>query len=238
MAVSIMQPTYLPWAGYFNLIARTSAFVFLDDVAFSHQSWQQRNRIVLAGQPHVLTVPVLIHGRAGQHINQVEVDDTRHWRKKHLATLRQVYGKHPGGPAVIALVEEVLGRGQTHLAEINIDLIVALSAAMGIRADFHCSSQLSVAGSRSDRLLSICRSFGSDTYLSPPGSREYIEADAAFVESDVKVVYQEFTCPPYPQRGAEQFVERMSIVDLLANVGFEEGRKYVEHNCACRDGQP
>ena len=236
MTVCIMQPTYLPWSGYFNLIAQAKDFVFLDDVQFSHQSWQQRNRIVLEGQPHILTVPVHITGHSGQLIDQIEVDGSRNWRKKHLGTLRQAYGKHPYGPAAVALVEEVLARGQSRLVELNIDLITAFCGAMGLQPKFYRSSALHVMGARSDRLLAICRYFGGDTYLSPVGSKAYLEEDAAFVGSGVEVVYQEFGLQPYPQRGAEQFISHMSVLDLLANVGFEEGRKYVEQNNGCRHG--
>ena len=90
----VMQPTYLPWSGYFNLIAQADVFVFLDDVPFSKGSknaWQNKNRILLQGKEHVLTLPT-IRSHLGQSLNEVLVDERSKWRKKHLLTLRQAYG--------------------------------------------------------------------------------------------------------------------------------------------------
>ena len=230
MNISVMQPTYLPWAGYFNLIVKAAQFIFLDDVQFSYQSWQQRNRIIVNAQPHILTVPVLTKGRSHQCICDVEVDETKHWRKKHLSTLGQAYARHPYGREVTALVEGVLAANKVFLMEINMDLIKALSGAMGMNSTFYRSSELDIQGSRSSRLLELCRHFGADTYLSPCGAQQYIEEDGVFSTSEIKVVYQDFLPGPYPQHGVKEFISHMSIIDLLANVGFEEGRKYVEHS--------
>jgi hypothetical protein len=122
----------------------------------------------------------------------------------------------------------VLAAGNKLLAEINMDLIRSLCAAMGMRPAFYRSTELGIEGMRSERLVAFCRHFGASTYLSPLGSREYIESDGVFAASDVKVLYQDFVPPPYPQRGAAEYVSHLSLVDLLANVGFEEGKSYVE----------
>jgi hypothetical protein len=228
MIASIMQPTYLPWAGYFNLILKATIFLFLDDAQFSVQSWQQRNRVLVNCAEHVLTVPVVSANLGPQRICDVKVLDSGNWRKKHICTLRQAYAKHPFGKEVANLVEGVLAQGNPSLSEINKGLIKAFCRAMGIESTFHESSALGIGGDRSDRLLAMCRHFKADTYRSAVGARDYIEQDGVFQTSDVKVVYQEFVPPPYLQRGCCKFTSHLSIVDLLANVGFEEGRKYVE----------
>jgi hypothetical protein len=228
MTVCIMQPTYLPWSGYFHLIAHAEDFVFLDDVQFSHQSWQQRNRILVNGQPHVLSVPVLTSERGPQMISEVQVDESKNWRKKHVRTLQQAYARHPFGKEVAELVESVIGGGSHLLMEINIAIIRALSAALKLEPRFHRSSLLGVAGARSQRLLEMCRRLGAETYLSPRGSQDYLEEDGVFAGSEISLHYQQFVPAPYPQRGSAEFVSHMSIVDLVANVGFSEGRKYVD----------
>jgi hypothetical protein len=228
MTVCIMQPTYLPWSGYFNLIAQAEDFVFLDDVQFSHQSWQQRNRIVVDGRPFVLSVPVLTSERGPQPICEVRVDESKNWRKKHLRTLQQAYARHPFGKQAAALVEGAMGGGSDLLMEIDIAVIRAFCRALELAPRFHRSSELAVTGARSQRLLEMCRLLGAKTYLSPRGSEDYLEEDGVFVGSEIALVYQQFVPAPYPQRGAAEFISHMSIVDLVANVGFEEGRKYVE----------
>jgi hypothetical protein len=228
--IAIMQPTYLPWSGYFNLIAVTGQFVFLDDVQFSVRSWQQRNRILVNGQPCTLTIPVLTHGRGPQRICDVHIDPRQHWKKKHIGTLRQAYARHPFGREVADLVESVLAVDRALLMDINMDLVRAICGVLGLQPQFHRSSEAGVCGSRSERLVNLCRRYGADTYLSPLGSKAYIEKDGVFASSEIKLQYQSFLCPPYPQRGTTQFVSHMSIVDLLSNVGFAEGRKYVEQS--------
>jgi hypothetical protein len=226
--IAIMQPTYLPWSGYFNLIAQAQDFVFLDDVQFSHQSWQQRNRVVVNCQPCVLTVPVLTSDRGPQSICEVRVDESKKWRKKHVRTLQQAYARHPFGKQAVALVESGIGGTTDRLTEINIAIILAFCQAMGLPAKFHRSSDLAVRGTRSDRLLDMCRLLGAKTYLSPRGSQDYLEEDGVFANSEIALVYQQFVPAPYPQRGLDGFISHLSIVDLVANLGFEEGRKYVE----------
>jgi hypothetical protein len=228
MTACIMQPTYLPWSGYFNLIGQADDFVFLDDVQFSHQSWQQRNRIVVDGKPFVLSVPVLTADRGPQPICEVRVDESKNWRKKHLRTLQQAYARHPYGKQATALVESAMSGGSGLLAEINIAIIHAFCEALCLAPRFHRSSALSVGGARSERLVEMCRLLGTRIYLSPRGSQDYLEEDRVFEGSDVELVYQQFVPAAYPQRGVIEFISHMSIVDLVANVGFEEGRKYVE----------
>jgi len=226
-----MQPTYLSCPGYFNLVWQADVFVFLDNVPFSAQSWQQRNRVVLGGKPHWLTVPVVRSGLAGQLIRDVQTFEPAHWRRKHLGTLQQAYARHPYGKSVVGAVERILEQGEQRLSKLNMAFIRHLCNEMRIEAEFHLGSDLPVRGRRSEYLLEICRHFGADTYLSAAGSREYIEEEGILAASEVRVIYQAFHASPYPQAGVESFIPRLSTVDLLANVGFEEGRRYVCRSC-------
>ena len=228
MRIAIMQPTYLPWAGYFNLISRADKFVFLDDVQFAAASWQQRNRIMFNGQAHMLTVPVLVKGRVDQLIREAQTDETQKWRAKHLSILRQAYARHPHGKVVLQLVERVLERPTRSLAEINVGLIEEFCRCLEIRLPFARSSDLNVGGKRSSRVLQVCRHFQADTYLSAAGSREYIEEEGLLSAADLSVLYQDFVGTPYPQLGAAEFISHLSIVDVVSNVGFAAARAYVD----------
>ena len=86
-----MQPTYLPWIGYFDLIDRVDCFVFLDSVQFDRRSWQQRNRVLTTQGPRWVTVPVKSKGRRDQRICDVEIDQSSEFGRKHLETLRHAY---------------------------------------------------------------------------------------------------------------------------------------------------
>jgi hypothetical protein len=228
MKIAIMQPTYLPWAGYFNLISHADAFVILDDVQFAAHSWQQRNRIIFNGDAHTLTVAVQVKGRPDQLIREVQTDETQKWRSKHLSILRQAYTRHPHGKAVISLVESVLKNNALSLADITTDLIAAFCAEMGLNNNFARSSQLDLSGRKSEHVLAICQHFAADAYLSAAGSREYIEEEGLLQAAGVHVFYQAFNASPYQQMGTNHFISHMSIVDVVANLGFNEARKYVD----------
>jgi hypothetical protein len=225
MTAAIMQPTYLPWAGYFNLIHRASRFVFLNDVQFAKPSWQMRNRLLLQGQTHFITVPTV--GSRNQLICDVRLaqDD---FRTKHRRLLEHAYAKHPHGPALLEVVLPVLAdQSLEKLQDLNLQLIFALCRALGLSSDFICSSELEAEGQRSERLASILRKLGEHDYLSPPGSADYIAEDAVLQAAGVRVEYQHFEPHPYPQRSAVNFEARLSIVDVVANLGFELAHKYV-----------
>ncbi|MBJ6724836.1 WbqC family protein [Geomesophilobacter sediminis] len=227
MKVAIMQPTYLPWSGYFNMIHQADLFIFLDDVQFAKRSWQQRNRIMLSGSEHFLSVPVQCKGKREQLIWEVLVDDSQQWREKHVNTLAHAYRKHPFGAEAIAPVTDALAGCGAGLAELNITIISAFCSRFGITTPFRRSSDLAVHGKKSEHLLALCREVGATTYLSARGSREYIEEEQVFSGTTVDVAYHDYHPSPYPQRGAAEFVPYLSIVDVVANLGFGPAGKLV-----------
>lgn len=225
MTAAIMQPTYLPWAGYFNLIGRVQRFVLLNDVQFAKPSWQMRNRILLQGRVQFITVPTL--GSRNQLISEVRLAP-EDWRSKHQKMLEHAYAKHPHGAAALGAVLPVLAdRGVDKLQDLNARLIASLCSALSIPAKLVWSSELAPEGQRSARLLGILNQLGERAYLSPPGSADYIAEDALLDAAGVQVEYQHFDPQPYPQRGAPQFEPRLSIVDVIASLGTAAARDYV-----------
>jgi WbqC-like protein family len=225
--VAIMQPTYLPWAGYFGLIANADLFLLLDDVQFVRCSWQCRNRVLVGGQPHFLTVPTT--GPHGLRINEVPVVENG-FRKKQMRLLEQTYGKHPHGPEMLSVVLPVLNGQQTHLVELTVTLIARIAAALGILTPQLRTSSLPVLGKRSERVLQLLRSAEATRYVSAAGAREYIEEDGVLGGSGIQVEFQDFTAAPYPQKGTLEFVSHLSIVDVAANLGWAGARAYVTGN--------
>lgn len=224
---AVMQPTFLPWAGYFELISAVDVFVFLDDVQFEKQSWQSRNRILIGGRPHWVTVPV--HASLDQTIREIETDESRHWRKKLLRTLEQAYARSPVRQAMLDLVREELALAGTSLAELNIRLILAVATRLELEPLFMRASELEIAGSRSERLVRICEHFGCDEYVSPVGAADYLASDGCFESSRVKLSFQDYHPQPYSQPGASEFVSHLSWVDVVANLGWERAAEYIRH---------
>ena len=153
---SVMQPTYVPWAGFFNLIAKSDVFVFLDDVQFQKNSWHNRNRLLVNHKPHWLTVPVKSN-KLNQTIKETEIDVTKHWRKKHRKILQQTYSKHPFASDMLEICSEIEKDKITHLADLNIHLILWILEKLEVNTEIFVSSKMSLEGKRTTRLISILK---------------------------------------------------------------------------------
>jgi hypothetical protein len=215
---AIMQPTYLPYLGYFHLVAASDVFVFLDDVQFARRSWQSRNRILGPGGEVMLTVPVKKHER-DTPISAIEVFEGEPWREKHLKAISLNYARRPAFAEGMAFLEETLA-GAGLLADLNRRIVEGAARKMGLATEFVNARDLACPGHRSDHLLAICRAVGASDYLSPMGSHDYMEDDGVFAEAGFPVRFQGFVEIAYPQ-GREPFIPYMSFVDALMNLGWD-----------------
>ena len=216
--MAIMQPTYLPWLGYFDLIDQVDCFVFLDSVQFDRRSWQQRNRIKGQDGVHWLTAPVLSKGKRDQLISDVHLDHETPFAAKHLNTITHLYSKAPFFGQYIPELSAVLSEPGDLLARLNVDLIHWLCAKMSIATKTVYSSNLDVEGRKVELLVGICQALGAGRYISPQGSRAYIDENNLFGPNGIELAYHSYSHPEYRQlHGA--FVPYLSALDLLFNEG-------------------
>src|SRR4051794_12440364 len=129
MRCAVVQPSYLPWKGYFDLIERSDVFVFYDDVQYDKHGWRNRNRVKTANGPAWLMVPVAKKGNVanGVPINEIEILGTQPWNAKHLATLKQAYARAPHAGRYTAFVESLLGDPPPLLADLTVESTIALA---------------------------------------------------------------------------------------------------------------
>jgi hypothetical protein len=214
--VAVHQPQYMAWGGYFHKMDAADAFVFLDTVQYKKNEFQNRNLIKGPRGPQWLTVPVLY--RFGQTVGEVKINNTVPWARKHFAALVSCYGRAPFFGRYIGVFEELLTGAYTGISELNIATSRLIARLLGIRTALSVASDLPQVDSRRDRrLVEIVRLLGGDTYLSGTGGREYIDENV-FKESGVKLAFQEFHAPSYPQLfGA--FAPNLSTIDLIFNIG-------------------
>ncbi len=227
MKIAIMQPTYIPWSGYFNMIAQSDVFIFLDDVQFSRRSWQQRNKILVNRQENFLTIPVLSNNKKNQIMNEVKTDISKMWKKKHLLTITQTYGKHPFFHEIKSLLNQIYQSDILLLADFNMTFIEKVTRILGIQTKILKSSEIPVTGRKSEYLVNICQYLGADVYLSARGSKEYIEEEGLFQQSNIEVNYHDYTPARYAQKNNEGFISHLSIIDVLANLGIQKTREYI-----------
>lgn len=217
MRVAILQPSYLPWLGYFDQIHRADVFVFYDDVQYDKHGWRNRNRIKTPQGPHWLTVPVLLTGHFGQKIREVRIDPTQPWKKKHRRSLHQAYESAPYYPDLSAFLDEMYEREWDRLTDLVVWGIRGLCDRLGIDTQLAFSSDLGLKGERTERLVNICRHFAADEYLTGDAAEDYLEEER-FREAGIRITYQRYAHPTYPQ-GHGEFLSHLSIVDLFVYAG-------------------
>lgn len=217
--VAIIQPSYIPWRGFFDIIQAVDVFVFLDDVQYTVRDWRNRNRIKTQQGPSIwLSVPT--KGGRDQRIVDVEIDDSQDWRRKHLASLRHSYGRTVFFEKYFPGISEILLTGPARLSEMDIALTRQICTWLGIERRFARSSELNPTGSKDDRLIDLVRKMDGDFYLSGPAARDYIQPEK-FEQAQIQLAYHDYSgYPEYPQISSP-FDPAVSVLDLLFAVGPE-----------------
>ncbi len=225
MKAVILQPSYIPWRGYFHQVQKADVFVFYDCVQYDADGWRNRNQIKTANGPVWLTIPVHAKGNTsnGTVIKDVSMDSLKPWRTKHWRTLEQSYAKAPHFKRYADLLRGFYERTDVLLADFTCDLTVTIARELGIsHTQFVRSSTLPAAGAKTDRLIHLLKHLGATHYISGPSARGYLEEDK-LVAAGIALEYMHYDYPNYPQlHGA--FLPQVSILDLLFNTGPDAPR--------------
>lgn len=212
----ILQPSYVPWRGFFDLVHEADVFVFYDDVQYDKHGWRNRNRIKTAQGTQWLTIPVKAKGNVvgGLTVKDVGISWTQDWSKKHAQSIRQSYARAPFFREVWPAVEALFAERHELLADFTIASTIALARLLGItHTSFVRSSALGVDGGKTERLARIVEHVGADRYLSGPSAREYIEPER-FAERNIALAYKSYDYPEYEQLHPP-YDPQVSILDLL-----------------------
>ena len=220
---AIMQPTFLPRIGYFALMDAVDLFVFLDDVQFDKRSWQQRNRIKTPNGIVWLTVPVLTKGRRDQTIQQAEIQPDAKFPDAMWRTIEMSFARAPFADRYLPALHDIMAAHTSHVGALNIAIINWMAREFAITTPTLRSSDTPVTSAKEARLVDLCRVHGVTDYLSPPGSKAYLEESDAFETAGISLDYFDYTHPEYAQLHGD-FEPYMSALDLLVNEGPEAGR--------------
>jgi hypothetical protein len=223
LKVVILQPSYIPWRGYFDQIYKADLFVFYDDVQYDKRGWRNRNRIKTSTGPIWLSIPVFNRGAQTEHIsiNEIRIVWDRPWNQEHWNSIRMAYSKAPFFSQYAGMVEEFYSKKPEMLADFTIDTTITLAKTIGIdRTRFMRSSQIiDVEGTKTDRLISILKKVEATHYISGPSAKDYIEKDK-FDAAGISLEYIEYGYPEYPQL-YPPFDQQVSILDTLFMMGKE-----------------
>ncbi|MCG3173136.1 MAG: hypothetical protein GMKNLPBB_01314 [Myxococcota bacterium] len=224
--VAIVQSNYIPWKGYFDLIAAADEFILYDDMQYTRRDWRNRNQIKTPQGVQWLTVPVLVKGKYHQKIRDTEIDGTG-WAEAHWRSLEMNYKRAPHFPEIAAWVEPLYRESHTLLTRLNRRFIEAICQYLGIRTRITNSWDYTLSEGKTERLADLCRQAGGDEYISGPSARDYID-ERVFAERGLRLTWFDYDgYPEYPQLWGE-FVHGVSILDLLFNCG-PDAYRYMRH---------
>ena len=220
MIISIHQPDYIPYPGYFYKIAQSDVFVFLDDAQYSNDNMHQWNRIKTPQGECRLKIPV--KHEFGDNINEVQTRDNLKWREKHLKTIEMNYLRAPYFPEAFPAIREIIASDHADLAELNIELNTHICRCFGIGKKFIRSSDMDISTRKEERVIDICVMLGGTKYISGNGARAY-QTEEHFTSRGVELCYTDYHPFEYEQLWGD-FIPNLSILDYIFNCGYDWDR--------------
>jgi len=222
--ISIHQPNFFPWLGYFDKIIKSDYFIFLDDVQFPKKggNWVNRVKLLIQGEERWITAKVDRSYHGTRDINEIKVVDNQIWQKKIIKTLSQNYSKHEFFTEIMMFIENLLVNDEKYLSKYNSNNIISILKKLELDSS-KCffSSDINLINFKSnERLIHLVKSLKGDTYLCGGGSMNY-QNDELFFENNLNIKYQKYAHPKYTQNGSGEFISGLSIIDCLMNLGFE-----------------
>ena len=224
---SIMQPHFFPWSGYFNLINKCDIFVFLDDVQFSKNSWQVRNKLFVNKSIKWITVPTKKSSLKNTKINEKIIDYNSKWKKKIIKTIMQNYSSFPGSEDLNTLMKKFNDDKSKNLADLNINLIKFICKKIFINTEMVRSSIFKIEKKRTDKVIDILKLTKSSEYISAIGSKDYLLEDD-FKKINIKLTFNNYQRDDYNNISKKIGDHNLSIIDVIANLGWKETSKYVK----------
>ena len=218
--VALMQPTFMPWLGYFALIHDADEFIFLDDFQFVRRSFHQRNHLFLnKDKAGCITVPVEHSGQQKVALNVVKTCRDKKWKRQFLGALKYNYKGGSHLAYYYDFVELWIEKDFLTLADFNLYFIRFVMGELNIKTPVGLSSQHQVFGKRSVKITTILNQTKANTYLSARGSFDYMVEDNAFEQMDTECLFQNFSPVVYPQSQTAQFMPYLSVLDSLLQQG-------------------
>ncbi len=227
--IAIAQSNYIPWKGYFDMIAAVDEFIIYDDMQYTRRDWRNRNQIKTPQGIQWLTVPVLVKGKFNQKIRETEIDGAD-WATLHWKTLVQNYKSTPHFESIAAWLESIyVDESFTHISVLNRRLIEQVCAYLGINTRISNSWDYTLAEGKTKRLAELCSQAGGAEYISGPAAKDYVE-EQVFSDLNIKLTWFDYAgYSEYPQQWGD-FVHGVTILDLLFNCGPDAYRfmRYVK----------
>lgn len=221
MKLGVIQSNYIPWRGYFDFIGSVDSFIIYDDVQFSKGSWRNRNKLKCGGDTKWITLPVKV--RLGMKINEVEINNTKDWKREHRELIQKSLVKKPFFKQALEVWETGIDVRTESLSELNEHLIRTICRFLGINTTIERSESYLLTGTKTDRLMDLFNKTGCTSYLSGPAAESYLELDK-FKANNIELRYKSYDYETYNQNDNTPFEGEVTILDLIANTGIDAAK--------------
>ena len=223
--VAILQPNYIPWKGYFDLINKVDIFVIYDTVQYTKNDWRNRNKIKTLNGIEWITIPV-----TQKSLNQT-IDETMvvnpAWKKKHWNTLKCNYGKAKYFKEYKSYFEHLYCSIETmYLSQINYLFIKTICDILDINTKIMFSSEFNMPENRVEKLIYMCKALDADVYISGPAAKNYLD-ESLFNANNIRVQWMDYTSYPKYSQLSPPFEHGVTILDLIFNEG-PNSKKYIK----------
>jgi hypothetical protein len=215
MRLAIMQPYFLPYIGYFQLMAAVDKFIILDDVNFINRGWINRNRIPINDQPHWLTVP-LVKASQNRLINEIDIVIDDGWKVKMLRIVKASYATAPFAESMLSLFSRMVADAEGSLSSFLCRTFEQVTTYIGIDVCIEPTSAIYPKEGRKgqQRILDICLREGATSYVNLPGGRNLYDKDM-FASAGVELMFLDPNLRALPLRYSGQEGPVFSILDLM-----------------------
>ncbi|MDF2486957.1 MAG: WbqC-like family protein [Herbinix sp.] len=217
MIVSINQPNYIPYIGYFHRIAKSDVFVLLDNAQFSNNNMHHWN--YLKTPQGKLRIKIPVEYNFLDSINQVRTKDELLWKQKHLKIIQTNYGHAKYFKEYFPSFQELLLSQYQNIAEMNLAIIQYISKNFGFSAKLVKASELEIHSFKEERIIDICTALKADTYLSGIGAKAYQE-EKHFTDRGIQLCYTDYHSFEYTQL-FNGYLSDLSVIDYILNCGFD-----------------
>jgi hypothetical protein len=221
--VSIHQPNFVPWIGYFQKMVNSNIFIILDDVHLPKTggSWVNRNLILNNEKRVWATIPIQKPKGRTELIQNVIVNNEKQWKLDYLNKIKNFYRKHEYFHEIYDFLDANLDDNEKSIMKINLRILDSICQFLNLNwPEVLFSSKFELLDSKNERIVSLVKLATASVYLSGLGAKNYLD-ESIFTNAGIEVIYSDPSKIEYPQKGVEKFVEGLSIVDALMNIGFK-----------------
>jgi len=231
--VAIHQPDFFPWCGFFNKYHNSDIFVINDYGQFPKNAtdYTCRTKIIIEGKPAWINIPISHKYQGFRRYSEMEIINNWPWRRKICFTMQTYYAKHPYFNEIFSIIKELISVDETKVIDYNINILNTLIGILDIskpKIIFGSTLQLSDSV-KTEMIIEVVKAVGGTTYLSGIGGREY-QNEELFKSEGIKLEYNDYILPNYAQKGVDDFVYGLSIIDTLFNCGIEKTIAIIKNN--------